>query len=251
MPDKVNPIFEDLNIDTSGFMGTNHQMVEFSRSCVNKARELAAILDSDRSRSANSREDAFKRQAVDSEDAAKEAAEAYSAILDIVDNVSPEALVHLQAAIKGLSSNLGDRIRTASYENRLPQPVNEEINKKTIHTQYVILRDMHRKWVTMVKGFGLLSDKELRQIHDIPAKGGNFDNTNGSKVVKVYENWVYQFANEDGTVDNYYSVSTVARKLLGDDYDKVIRTRMDLHEEISRRHSINEWENVSFSVTKD
>lgn len=251
MVDKVNPIFEDLGIDTSGFMGTKHQMLEFSRQCVNKARELAAILDSDRSRSATTREDAFKKFAIEDADAAKEAAEAYSMILDVIDNVSPLALVHLAQSLKGLTSNVNDRIRTATFENHLPQPVEEEVNKKTIHTQYVILRNVYQMWMKMVKAFDMLSEKELRQLHDIPAKGGNFDNTNGSKVVKVYENWVYQFTNEDETVDSYYSVSTVARKLLGDNYADVIRTRMDLHEEITRRHNNGEWMNVTFTVTKD
>lgn len=215
---KVNSIFEDLDIDASKCFSPNAEDVQaFAHAVDMKARELAAILDKNQNKGIGSREEAFRMKALSVKAKEKEALEFLQKITAMAEALDDEVLVHVQANMKDFTTAVNAMVRTAAYSQSHNDDV-EEMDKKTTHMMYVRLREAYNTYKKFAEGF-----LNVKNLPIIPAKSGNYAQTNGSPNVHLLN--IYLYTLEDG--QEYFTPYVVARKL-----GIKIKNRMDLHDYI-------------------
>jgi hypothetical protein len=166
--------------------------------------------------------------------------------MEVIDNCSPAALIYLKENLKAdLFRDIDDRVRTAAYEafgTETEEAVVEEeiLPKKLVHKQYVELRKVFKNYCEFGKMFDMYPKGYV--VPQLPVKSGNYDNSNGSTIRKVVDNWTYEQTKDDGSVDTFYSIFRFAERI-----GIKIRNRMDLHEYIDSHPEIK----VRYFIAKD
>lgn len=149
---------------------------EFVKRVQRKARELAAQLD--RKTPLADMEHNFKAKALKNKDAAAEAEEIFTRILDLVVGKDPEVLVHLLNKIPTLQTMIENEVRGMAMRESQSQV----LSKRHTHLLYMRLK---KGFDSYVKFCDLIYSEKYAAI---PAKSGNYsdDGVTGTKIYRIY-----------------------------------------------------------------